>query len=32
MYHLGLMGFDHVTNPYLYPDIHPEMIPQLFLN
>lgn len=20
------MGFDHVTNPYLYPDINPKII------
>lgn len=22
----GLMGFDHVNNPFLYPDKHPKMI------
>lgn len=22
----GFMGFDHVTNMYLYPDIHPKFI------
>lgn len=22
----GFMGFDHVTNMYLYPDIHPKLI------
>lgn len=26
------MGYDHVINPYLYPDVYPKMIPYFFKN
>lgn len=29
--HRGFVGFNHVGNPYLYPDIHSKMITK-FLN
>lgn len=28
--HVGFMGFDHMTNLYLYPDIHPKMSPYIY--